>query len=111
MARFSRRKPLGAVAALVLLIVLLLAVFADLVAPYDPIEQNSFAVFQPPGGTYWLGTDNLGRDVYSRIIHGSRVSLIVGFGAIAIGCISGGLLGLASGYVLGPLDLIRSTCD
>ena len=104
-ARFSRRKPLGAAAAVVLLIVLLLAVFADLVAPYDPIAQDSFAVFLPPHSAHWLGTDNLGRDVYSRIIHGSRVSLIVGFGAIALGCITGGILGLASGYILGVLDL------
>ena len=105
-ARFSRRKPLGAAAALVLLIVLLLAIFADLVASYDPIAQDSFAVFQPPNSAHWFGTDNLGRDVYSRIIYGSRVSLIVGFGAIALGCITGGILGLASGYILGPLDLI-----
>ena len=91
---------------MVLLIVLLLAIFADIVASYDPIAQDSFAVFQPPNSAHWFGTDNLGRDVYSRIIYGSRVSLIVGFGAIALGCITGGILGLASGYILGPLDLI-----
>ena len=90
---------------MVLLIVLLLAVFADIVAPYDPIAQDSFAVFLPPHSAHWLGTDNLGRDVYSRIIHGSRVSLIVGFGAIALGCITGGILGTRQRIHLGRIGL------
>ena len=104
--RFARRKPLGAAAAVVLILLILAAVFANVIATHDPVKQDSFAVFSPPSSAHWLGTDNLGRDVYSRIVHGSRVSLIVGFGAIALGTISGGVLGLSSGYFMGKLDLV-----
>ena len=105
-ARFARRKPLGAASAAVLAVVLLVAIFAKLFATHDPIAQDSFAVFVAPNSEHWLGTDNLGRDLYSRIVYGSRVSLIVGFGAITLGCLTGGALGLASGYLLGKLDLL-----
>lgn len=104
--RFARRKPLGAAAAVVLILLILAAFLANVIATHDPIAQDSLAVFNPPGSAHWLGTDNLGRDVYSRIVYGSRVSLIVGFGAIALGSISGGILGLASGYFMGKLDLV-----
>ena len=105
-ARFARRKPLGAASAAVLAVVLLVAIFAKLFATHDPIAQDSFAVFVAPNSEHWLGTDNLGRDLYSRIVYGSRASLIVGFGAITLGCLTGGALGLANGYLLGKLDLL-----
>jgi peptide/nickel transport system permease protein len=63
-------------------------------------------VLVPPGGEFWLGTDNLGRDLWSRVIHGSRISLLVGVGATLLGAVAGGLVGLVSGYAGGKTDLI-----
>jgi ABC-type dipeptide/oligopeptide/nickel transport system permease subunit len=85
-------------------IVVFCAIFAPLIAPYDPLEQDYLAIAQPPSSAHWLGTDDLGRDVLSRIIYGSRVSLQVGAISVAIAVSLGALLGLASGYVGGKLD-------
>src|SRR5215470_8221737 len=85
-------------------IVLLCALAAPLLAPYDPNEQDYLAITDPPSANHLLGTDDLGRDVLSRIIYGSRVSLEVGLIAVAIAVLGGVTCGLLAGYTGGPVD-------
>ncbi|MEK7444114.1 MAG: ABC transporter permease, partial [candidate division NC10 bacterium] len=79
-----RRKPLGAVGGAIALGMLLVAIFADVLAPYEFNDTALLRALQRPGATHWFGTDELGRDVYSRVIHGARVSMLVGLAATAI---------------------------
>lgn len=87
-------------------IVLLLAILAPLIAPYDPIETNLRARLQPPSFEHLLGTDQLGRDILSRILYGARLSLILALGAVTIGAVSGTFAGLLTGYFGGWSDSI-----
>ena len=89
----------------------LLAVAAPLLAPYDPYEQDLYNVLKGPSGQHWLGTDNVGRDLLSHILYGARVSLLVGISATAITCVVGVLVGLAAAYKGGAVDnvLMRVT--
>ncbi len=105
-ARFVRRKPLGAAGGVLMLVMALTAIFADVLETHDPIATDATATLAPPGEEHWLGTDHLGRDIYSRIVHGARVSLIVGIGSTLLGSVLGGVIGLLSGYVGGKTDLI-----
>jgi len=82
------------------------AIFADLLAPFDPLELVSTQRLAPPGGDYLLGTDDLGRDILSRVIFGSRISLRVGLISVAISVLIGGPLGLIAGYTGGWFDEI-----
>lgn len=104
--RFCRKKPLGAVGAAVMLAVLLVGVFAAPLATHDPIATSAAATLAPPNSEHWLGTDHLGRDTYSRLIFGTRVSLIVGVASTLLGSFLGGVIGLLSGYFGGTLDLV-----
>ena len=115
LGQFFKQKPLGAFGALVLVVMIVLAIFADVIAQYDPTEFNRYvdesgrdrsATFQPPDGTFWLGTDEFGRDVFSRIVYGSRISLRVGFISVLLGTVLGSLLGMVSGYVGGGFDMV-----
>jgi peptide/nickel transport system permease protein len=81
------------------------AVFADYIAPLDPTATNSRASLARPGGLYWLGADFMGRDMFSRIVHGARISLAVGAGATLLGGVLGVAVGLMSGYLGGWFDL------
>jgi peptide/nickel transport system permease protein len=83
---------------------ILLAIFAGLIAPYDPIANNLRAREQPPSSYYFFGTDRFGRDVFSRVIHGSRISLLVALASVAISTLIGVPLGLAGGYFGGWVD-------
>jgi len=104
------QNPVGVVGAIILLTVLVGAIFADRFVPHDPERQRLLARFTPPfwaaGGslTYPLGTDNVGRDVWSRIVHGSRISLVVGICAVGISTLIGVTLGLVSGFTGGRVD-------
>jgi ABC-type dipeptide/oligopeptide/nickel transport system permease subunit len=106
------RNPIGLVGGVILLTVLMGAVFAEFVAPHEPNRQRLIARFKPPfwaeGGslTYPLGTDNVGRDIWSRIIHGSRISLIVGVCAVGVSMLIGVTLGLISGFWGGRTDSV-----
>jgi ABC-type dipeptide/oligopeptide/nickel transport system permease subunit len=106
------RNPIGMAGGVILLIVLVGAVFAEYIAPHEPNKQRLMARFKPPfwaeGGsmTYPLGTDNVGRDIWSRIIHGSRISLIVGVCAVGVSMAIGVTLGLNSGFWGGRVDAI-----
>ena len=103
---FTRRYPLGAVGALIVLVFVLTAVFANFIAPMDPTTTNARASLAPPGGKYLLGADFMGRDMFSRIVFGARISLAVGAGAMGLGALIGISVGLASGYLGGWVDLL-----
>src|SRR5262249_51841933 len=92
---------IGAVAAL---LILGMALFADALAPHPPDEQNFDLVETAPGAKAWLGTDRFGRDVLSRVIHGSRISLYVAITSIGAAMLVGGSLGLTAGYLGGAWD-------
>src|SRR5262245_39354021 len=91
----ARLAPLGAV---VLLAALVAALAAPVLAPYDPFAQNLGNALARPGRAHWLGTDNVGRDVLSRVIWGTRVSLLAGFASVALDAPAGSLLGMLAGY-------------
>src|SRR6266478_8917966 len=80
-AKFIRTKPLGAAGAVIILGMLALAVFAELLAPYDPYVGDYGLQFARPSAEHWLGTDEFGRDILSRIMYGARIALFVGFSA------------------------------
>ena len=103
---FVRRKPLGAAGGLVLAVMLALALLAERVAPYGYDEADIFSRLKAPSEAHWLGTDNLGRDLLSRVIYGARVSMAVGFGGVALGLLLGTAVGVVSGYFGGRLDLV-----
>jgi peptide/nickel transport system permease protein len=102
---FVRKNPLGAAGGLMVLLLLIAALFADAFATHNPVRTSS-RVLMAPGAEFWLGTDNLGRDLYSRVLHGARISLVVGLTSTLMGAVAGGLVGLVSGYVGGKTDLI-----
>ena len=104
--RLVREKPLGTAGGIIVLFMLFAAVFADLIAPYPYTEIHLPDSLLPPGGTYLLGTDQLGRDLFSRIIYGARLSLYVGLGASAINVIIASLVGIPSGFLGGKFDLV-----
>src|SRR5438445_13453804 len=101
-----RRKPLGAVSAALIAALLLTAIFADLLAPYDPEATQPEIRLSAPSRAHPFGTDDIGRDVLSRVIHGSRISLWVGLVAVGIGTVAGTIIGLLCGYCEGRLDLV-----
>ena len=103
--RFAKAKPLGMAGALVLALMGIVTVFAPLLAPYDPLDA-SFARSLPVSGEHWLGTDPLGRDVFSRVIMGSRISIYVGIVSVLIGVSFGAFIGIVSAYVGGIVDLV-----
>jgi peptide/nickel transport system permease protein len=103
---FVRAKPLGAAGAIIILIMLLVAVLASALAPYDPYLADYGAQFARPGADHWLGTDEFGRDVLSRIMYGARIALFVGFAASFAGCSLGAALGVVSAYCGGTVDLL-----
>lgn len=105
-AGFSRRKPLGAIGGAIMIFLIVIAVLAPIISPYDPEAINSEYIFNPPGGTLLLGGDQMGRDVLSRIFYGGRVSLFVGLVSVGIGITIGSLLGAVSAYYGGKFDLI-----
>jgi len=106
LARFCRKKPLGATGGVIMFVILLTAMFANQLQTYDPIATDATKSLAPPGREHWLGSDHLGRDIYSRIVHGARVSLVVGVASTLLGSVLGGIIGLLSGYVGGKTDLI-----
>jgi ABC-type dipeptide/oligopeptide/nickel transport system permease subunit len=101
-----RRKPLGAASALVIGVIVLTAVFAEVLAPYDPLATAPEIRLSAPSRAHPFGTDDIGRDVFSRIIYGSRISLWVGLLAVGIGTAAGMVIGLLCGYCEGRLDLM-----
>ena len=104
--RAIKQKPLGAFGAVLVLLMLFLAIFAGSLQRFDPVEPHYADRLTAPSATYWLGTDQFGRDIYSRLLHGIRVSMLVGFSAITIASVGGGVIGIIVGYRGGTLDLL-----
>ena len=105
-ARMAKRQPLGTAGGLVVLLIVIMAVFAPWIAPYDPEEANFAYMLMPPDWQFILGTDSFGRDLFSRIIYGARTALLVGFTCAVVGSSLGMALGVASAYFGGYFDLI-----
>ena len=97
--------PTTVIGAVICAIVVLSALLAPWIAPYDPIDQNIVDRFTPPDSQYLLGTDSFGRDVLSRILWGGRISLLVAVCSVSAAMVVGGTLGLASGYIGGRTDV------
>jgi len=104
--RFARQSPAAVGAALLLLFVIAIGALAPLIAPYDPILNSFTEVRQQPSAAHWLGTDHLGRDTLSRIIYGTRVTMLVAVSSVVIGELLGFIWGVSTGYIGGRFDLI-----
>jgi peptide/nickel transport system permease protein len=102
----ARRHPLGAIGAAIMAVFGFAALFADLITAYDPLAVNASLSLAPPSAAHWMGADSFGRDVYSRIVYGARISLAVGIGSTLLGSVIGVVIGLASGYLGGWVDLV-----
>jgi peptide/nickel transport system permease protein len=103
--KFIVTKPLGAVGGVIVLAMIFVAVFAEGIAPYDPYEINQRLQFNPPSVYHWFGTDEFGRDLFSRIVYGARVAMLIGLSAAFIGATGGAILGVISAYLGGKVDL------
>ena len=106
--RMLKKNRMAMLGLIILVVLVLLALFADVIANYDAvvIKQNLAERLMPPNAKHWLGTDEFGRDIFARLIHGARVSLKVGILAISISIIVGGILGAISGFYGGMIDNI-----
>ena len=103
---FCQRNPVGAISGLGILGIVFVAVFAPYVATHHPTEYADFrALREAPGPAHWMGTDDIGRDLYSRVVHGARISLFVALVAVLVGDLIGAAWGVASGYLGGRLDI------
>ena len=103
---YMRRYPLGVAGAVIVTTFVLMAIFAPFITQFDPTVTNARISLAPPGGAHPLGADFLGRDMWSRIVYGARISLAVGLGSTFLGCFFGVIIGLTSGYFGGWYDLL-----
>lgn len=104
--RAFRMNATTSIGAIALLVIVLSALLAPWIAPYDPLEQNILESLQPSSALHWLGTDYYGRDTLSRILYGARLSLLIGLLSILLAVVVGTLIGLVSGYFGGKLDIV-----
>jgi peptide/nickel transport system permease protein len=104
--QFCAQNPLGAAGGFVVIVMIAMAALADVVTIHDPTRNNFGAMLESPGWEYWLGTDQFGRDLYTRIVYGARTALLVGFVSAFIGGTLGLILGVASAYFGGRFDLM-----
>jgi peptide/nickel transport system permease protein len=104
--RLCRRKPLGAIGGVLVLGLIVLAVFANQIAPYSYEESIGSARMKPPSLAFWMGTDNLGRDIWSRVVYGARISVTVGFATVALATVLATLIGVSSAYLGGTYDIV-----
>jgi peptide/nickel transport system permease protein len=102
---FVRRQPLGAAGLAVIIVMVIAAVGANWIAPYDPLAVDYVNLLAAPSAEHWLGTDSFGRDVLTRIIYGARTALAVGFLSSILGSVVGAIIGVASAYFGGRIDL------
>ncbi len=103
---FARQQPLGLAGLLVIVLMVLAALLARWVAPHDPLTVDYAGLLAAPSAEHWLGTDNFGRDVLSRIIYGARTALSIGFLASILGSTLGAIVGVASAYFGGRIDMV-----
>ena len=102
---FCVQRPLGALGGVIILVMAVTAVLANVISPYDPLATDYGAMLSAPSASHWLGTDAYGRDVFSRIVYGSRTALMVGLGASFLGAVIGAVIGVTSAYFGGRTDL------
>jgi peptide/nickel transport system permease protein len=105
-SHFCRTQPLGAMGFVVIVAMFFAGIFAEVVAPYDPLDVDYESMLTAPSATHWLGTDDFGRDILSRVIYGSRTALTIGFLASFGGSILGAVIGVASAYFGGRTDML-----
>lgn len=103
---FCLAQPLGATGLVAIVAMMLAAVFAEYVAPYDPVAIDFAGILGPPSVQHWMGTDAFGRDIFTRIIYGARTALAIGFLSSFIGCSLGAIVGVASAYYGGRTDMM-----
>ncbi len=103
--RFTRQRPLGAIGALIVIIMVLAAALAGIAAPFDPLTTDYAAMLQEPSSVHWFGTDSYGRDVLTRILYGARTALWIGFASAFLGATVGAIIGVGSAYFGGRIDL------
>lgn len=101
-----RKQPLGAAGAFVVIIMGLSAIFAGLISPYNPVANDLASMLQPPDASHWMGTDEFGRDILTRVMYGARTALTIGLTAAFLGATGGLILGVASAYFGGIFDLV-----
>ncbi|GBD11225.1 Glutathione transport system permease protein GsiD [bacterium HR23] len=112
LVRFARRKPLGALGAVVMLLFAVMALAPGLFGAGNPNVQDAAQILKPPSSAHWFGTDNFGRDMYSRIVYGARISVYVGLASTVIATLVGLVLGLVSAYYSGWVDnLVQRLMD
>jgi peptide/nickel transport system permease protein len=104
--RLIREKPLATIGGVIMLLMFLVGIFADILAPYGVNQSILTDVLQPPSTTHLLGTDNLGRDLLSRVIHGARISMVIGLSAAAICITVSASVGTISGFLGGKTDIV-----
>ena len=104
LVEFCRQQPLGTVSFVIIFAMMFSGMFAEWVAPYDPLEIDFGSILAPPSREHWFGTDAYGRDIFSRIIYGSRTALVIGFTSSFVGSTIGAVLGVASAYFGGRID-------
>lgn len=104
--RLLKEKPLGVIGGIIVVLMLLAGIFANLLAPYGMNESHLMEALRPPSGDFLLGTDNLGRDLLSRIIYGARISMIVGLSAAIINTVIATALGIVCGFIGGLFDVV-----
>jgi peptide/nickel transport system permease protein len=104
--RLFREKPLGAFGFIICMIFLFAGIFADVIAPYGFNQIMPINRMKPPSAHFWFGTDNLGRDIFSRVIYGARLSVIIGLSAASLATISSVFIGIVSGYIGGKFDML-----
>jgi peptide/nickel transport system permease protein len=102
----AQRHMLGTIGLVIMVMFVLAAALADVICRFSPLTVDSAHALSGPDAQHWMGTDSFGRDVWSRIIHGARISLAVGIGSTALGSSIGVMIGLASGYLSGWVDLV-----
>lgn len=103
---FVRRQPLGTFGLLIVLLLVLAAIFAGQIAPHNPDQIHLRNRLEGSSGEFWLGTDATGKDIFSRLVYGARISMMVGFGAVAIGTGGAAFLGIVSGFLGGATDKV-----
>jgi peptide/nickel transport system permease protein len=104
--RFVRQKPLGAIGGAIVVVLLVTGIFAPLIAPYGYDERDYSAVLESPSAVHLLGTDDVGRDIFSRIVYGARVSMIVAVGAVLLSATLASAIGIVAGYFGKGIDLV-----
>ena len=104
--RFCRRKPLGAIGAVIVAGLIVMAAFADRIAPHPYDDSIRGARMKAPSAQFWMGTDNLGRDIWSRVVYGARISVTIGFATVTLATLLATVIGVSSAYLGGPYDMV-----